>query len=154
MLPNAVRRLTNEWAIKPGERAVIVSADENGLVVADDLHRAGTEVARVVDLRKEQPRRIEATGEKGRLARVTIDSETIDCDLLVVSGGRQPAYSLLAQAGARVEYDAGRGIFVPTDLPANVEVVGGRRRKARRRRDPAARRTTGTGSASSASART
>ncbi len=57
-------------------------------------------------------------------ARVTIDSEAIDCDLLVVSGGRQPAYSLLAQAGARIEYDAARGIFVPTDLPANVEVVG------------------------------
>ena len=39
------------------------------------------------------------------------------CDLLVMSGRPQPAYSLLAQAGARVEYDAERGIFVPTDLP-------------------------------------
>ena len=124
LLPNAVRRLVAEWAVRPGERAVIVSADENGLGVAADLRRAGTEMVRIVDLRTEQPRRLEATGRKGRLARVTIDSEAIDCDVLVVSGGRQPAYSLLAQAGARVEYDAPRGIFVPTDLPANVEVVG------------------------------
>ncbi|HKI93098.1 MAG TPA: 2Fe-2S iron-sulfur cluster-binding protein [Gaiellaceae bacterium] len=124
VLPNAVRRLANEWAIKPGERAVIVSADENGLGVAEDLRRAGTEVIRVVDLREERPQRIEATGKNGRLARVTIDSEAIDCDLLVVSGGRQPAYALLAQAGARIEYDPGRGIFVPTELPPGVEVVG------------------------------
>src|SRR5256885_4704896 len=47
-----------------------------------------------------------------------------ECDLLVMSGGRQPAYSLLAQAGARIEYDADRGIFVPSDLPPNVEAVG------------------------------
>jgi sarcosine oxidase subunit alpha len=42
----------------------------------------------------------------------------------VMSGGRQPAYSLLAQAGARIEYDADRGIFLPTDLPPNVEAIG------------------------------
>src|SRR5439155_7546992 len=31
---------------------------------------------------------------------------------------------LLAQAGATVEYDASRGIFVPTGLPPDVEAVG------------------------------
>jgi sarcosine oxidase subunit alpha len=36
----------------------------------------------------------------------------------------QPAYSLLAQAGARVEYDAARGIFVPRDLPPGVDAAG------------------------------
>src|SRR5262249_17005006 len=35
-----------------------------------------------------------------------------------------PAYSLLAQAGATVAFDAERGIFVPTDLPVGVEAVG------------------------------
>jgi sarcosine oxidase subunit alpha len=55
---------------------------------------------------------------------VTLDGRKIDCDLLVMSGGRQPAYSLLAQAGARVEYEPRRGIFVPSELPAGVEVVG------------------------------
>ena len=41
-----------------------------------------------------------------------------------MSGSPQPNYKLLAQAGARVEYDDARGMFVPTDLPANVEAVG------------------------------
>src|SRR5205823_4698524 len=34
------------------------------------------------------------------------------------------AYSLLAQIGARVEYDAAKGVFVPTDLPDGIEAVG------------------------------
>ena len=55
---------------------------------------------------------------------MTVDGRKHECDLLVASGARQPAYSLLAQVGARVEYAPGRGIFVPTDLPAGVEVVG------------------------------
>ena len=41
-----------------------------------------------------------------------------------MSGGRQPAYSLLAQAGARIEYDERRGIFVPVELPPNIAAVG------------------------------
>src|SRR5205823_2012944 len=119
-----VRGLAEEWAIRPGRRAVVVGADDAGIAVADVLRNAGTEVARVVDLRSEHPRRLVATGTKGRVTKALVDGEAVDCDLLVTSGGRQPAYSLLAQAGARVEYDAKRGIFVPTDLPANVEAVG------------------------------
>ena len=49
MLPGAVRRLVNHWAVKPGERAVVVAADESGLAVVEDLERAGTEIAEVVD---------------------------------------------------------------------------------------------------------
>ena len=55
---------------------------------------------------------------------MTIDGTKHDCDLLVASGSRQPAYSLLAQIGGRVEYAPSRGIFIPTDVPAGVEVVG------------------------------
>jgi sarcosine oxidase subunit alpha len=124
MLPTAVRRLAAEWSIRPGKRAVVVSADDAGLDAAEDLRRAGTEVAQVVDLRSARPARLAARGRHGRLRCVLVDGETVDCDLLVMSGGRQPAYSLLGQAGGRVDYDARRGIFVPTELPANVEAVG------------------------------
>ncbi|MDQ3895365.1 MAG: (2Fe-2S)-binding protein [Actinomycetota bacterium] len=41
-----------------------------------------------------------------------------------MSGGVQPAYSLLAQAGATIEYDPARGVFLPTELPPGVEAVG------------------------------
>jgi sarcosine oxidase subunit alpha len=123
-LPQAVRRLVDEWSLKPGERAVIVSADERGLEVADQLERAGTSVVESIDLRSSPPRQLAARGRRGRLSSVVVDGRELDCDLLVMSGGRQPAYSLLAQAGARIEYDADRGIFVPSDLPPNVEAVG------------------------------
>jgi sarcosine oxidase, subunit alpha len=123
-LPGAVRRLVDEWSVKPGERAVIVSADERGLAVADQLERAGTSVVTRIDLRETPPRQIAARGWKGRVTSVIIDGRMLECDTLVMSGGRQPAYSLLAQAGARVEYDPDRGIFVPSDLPPNVEAVG------------------------------
>jgi sarcosine oxidase, subunit alpha len=121
VLPEAVRRLVDEWALRPGKRAVVVAADERALDVVDRLERAGTEVAAVVS---QLPRSLAARGRKGRLTSVAVDGREIPCDLLVVSGGRQPAYSLLAQAGARIEWDAARGIFVPRDLPPNVEAVG------------------------------
>jgi sarcosine oxidase subunit alpha len=124
MLPGGVRRLVDLWSLRPGRRAVVVAADEDALDVVDVLGRGGTEVARVVDLREQRISRIAASGRRGRLQRVELDGERVDCDLLVTSGSRQPAYSLLAQAGARVEYDAGRGIFVPTDIPDGLEAVG------------------------------
>ena len=124
MLPGAVRRLVDEWAIRPGSRAVVIAADEHGRAVTKQLASAGVELARVVDLRETPAVAIAAEGRKGRLTSVTVDGEKLACDLLVTSGGRQPAYSLLAQAGGRVEYDAKRGIFVPVDLPDGVELVG------------------------------
>jgi sarcosine oxidase subunit alpha len=124
MLPSAVRMLVAEWAIKPGERAVVVTADDAGLHAAERLSRIGTDVARVVDLRARSLANLAAKGRRGLLRAVTIEGEEIGCDLLVMSGGRQPAYSLLAQAGASVAYDSSRGIFVPTDNPENVEMVG------------------------------
>ena len=124
MLPGGVRRLVDFWALKPGNRAVVVTADERGVAAAETLRRAGTEIVEMFDLRDRSIRQIEARGRSGRLASVTIDGSQIACDLAVMSGGRQPAYSLLSQAGARIEYDAARGVFVPTDLPENVEAVG------------------------------
>ncbi|MBA3787467.1 MAG: (2Fe-2S)-binding protein [Actinobacteria bacterium] len=122
MLPSGVRRLVREWAIRPGERAVVIAPDADRIV--DDLRAAGTEVVRVFDLGERTPREIAAVGRKGRVISVRVDGEVIDIDLLVASGSRQPAYSLLAQAGARIEYDAAAGIFVPRDLPAGVEAAG------------------------------
>lgn len=118
LLPGAVRRLVDDWAVKPGERAVVIGGED----AVEALERAGVEVAEVAD--PGSLRSISARGNKGRLASVELDGKRIDCDLAVVSGGRQPAYSLLAQIGARVEYDASRRVFVPRELPAGIEAVG------------------------------
>ena len=75
--------------------------------------------------RSGNPSSLAARGRGGRLESVAIGAEAqVACDLLVVSGGRQPAYSLLAQAGARVEYEPRRGVFVPASLPPGIEAVG------------------------------
>ena len=124
MLPSAVRRLVGRWSLRPGRRAVIVSADDRGLDTVPLLQRAGTEVAEAVDLRETRIRQIAARGEGGRLRSVELDDRKVACDVLVMSGGRQPAYGLLAHAGGRVEYDHTRGVFVPTEVPQNVEAVG------------------------------
>ena len=124
MLPEAVRRLVRDFAIKPGDRAVVLAASERELEVVEDLRGAGVTVRAVVDLREQPLARVEAHQKKGRVIGVKLGGHAVGCDLVVASAGRQPSYSLLAQAGARVEYDPVRGIFVPTDLPAGVEAVG------------------------------
>jgi sarcosine oxidase subunit alpha len=124
VLPEAIRRLVGHWSLKPGERAVVIAADEGALDTVGLLEQAGTHVVEVVDLRETRLRQIAARAKTGRVARVELDDRKVDCDLIVMSGGRQPAYALLAHVGASVEYDAGRGIFVPVDLPDGVEVVG------------------------------
>jgi sarcosine oxidase, subunit alpha len=124
MLPQAVRRLVEDWAICPGKRAVVITTNESGREAAAQLKRAGVEIGGVYDLRRERIREIAASGRKGTVRGVELDGRRVPCDLLVMSGGRQPAYSLLAQAGARIEYDATTGVFVPTEIPENVEAVG------------------------------
>src|SRR5262249_45641410 len=101
-----------------------LAARARGLAMADELAAAGVHVVTSVDLREREPGTIAAEGRRGVLTAVTIGGARLECDLLVVSGTPQPAYSLLAQAGARVEYDAARGIFVPRDLPPGVEAAG------------------------------
>ena len=124
MLPDGVRRLLRDFSIKPGERAVVLGSDDETLSIADELAEVEVEVAQIVDLRDARPRELAAQGRKGRVRRLVLDGESFDCDLVVASGGRQPAYSLLAQAGARVEFDDALGVFVPTELPTGVEAVG------------------------------
>jgi sarcosine oxidase subunit alpha len=124
MLPGAVGRLVNAWSIKPGERAAVFTVDDRGLTAARVLREAGVAVPEVIDFRERQPRTIEAKGRKGRVRQLVVDGRAIDCDLVVMSGSPQPAYQLLAHAGATVEFDSRRGIFVPTGLPPGVSAIG------------------------------
>src|SRR5919197_5989352 len=89
MFPSAVTRLIHEFALKPGERAVVIGADDRALATVDDLRDAGVEVARVLDLRETRPRELAAHGKAGRVRGLLVDREAIDCDLVVASGARQ-----------------------------------------------------------------
>ena len=48
--------------------------------------------------------------------------KNVDCDLLAVSGGWNPAGQLYSQAGGRLRFDAGIGAFVPGATPVLVEM--------------------------------
>jgi sarcosine oxidase subunit alpha len=124
MLPGAVRRLVRDFAIRPGSRAVVLGADDDDLELAEELREVGVAVPRVLDLRTSPLGAVAAKGRGGRLRAVVLDGRPVECDLLVASSGRQPSYSLLAQAGAKVEYEPRRAVFVPSSPPAGVEAVG------------------------------
>ncbi len=125
MLGTAVRRLVNLYAVRPGRRAVVLTANAEGDDAAADLERAGVEVACVIDARRGQDLR-RATGRGGVTAVELADGRRVDCDLLVVSTGWTAPTSLLNMAGGRPIYDAAAARFRPgDDLPASVLATGG-----------------------------
>ena len=124
MLAGAVRRLINLWAVKPGNRAVVLSANSEGDAAVADLESAGVEVVAVLDARAGE----DVVGARGR-GRVTSvqtgDGRTLKADLLVTATGWTAPTSLLNMAGDRPVYDRIAARYFPQSLPDNVLVTGG-----------------------------
>ena len=55
MLASAAQRLIRLYGVRPGRRAVVMTANDDGYGAALDLAEAGVEVAAVLDLRHEPP---------------------------------------------------------------------------------------------------
>ena len=125
MLSTAVRRLINLYAVKPGERAVVFTANAEGDAAVADLERAGVTVMQVVDARAGGNVARAFGGQSVRAVELT-DGRRIACDLLVTAVGWTAPTSLLNMAGDRPVYDARAARFVPDDqLPGDVVVAGG-----------------------------
>ena len=125
VLGTAVRRLVNMYAIRPGRRAVVFTANSHGDACVDDLERAGVDVVATVDGRTDQ-RIVRANARRGELASVeTTDNRTIPADLLVVSAGWTAPTSLVNMAGDRPVYDPVAARFFCSQLPDDVMVTGG-----------------------------
>ena len=120
LLSTAVRRLVNLWAVRPGERAVVLTANAEGDAAVEDLRRAGVEVVRVVDARSGGDV-VQAEGggaEHRRVRRVTLaDGERIECDLLVTAVGWTAPTTLLNLAGDRPAFSTVANRFLPGGLP-------------------------------------
>jgi sarcosine oxidase, subunit alpha len=125
MLSTAVRRLIRLWAVKPGERAVVFTANGEGEAAARDLEHAGVEVVRVVDARAGGG--LARACGKGALESVELaDGTVVDCDLLVTATGWTAPTLLLNMAGDRPSYDERAGRFVPGgEVAAGVFATGG-----------------------------
>ena len=155
LMGSAAQRLVKHFAVRPGERVVVLTANEDGYGAALDLADAGMEVAAIVELRADASGPLARTalerglrvmpghtvreaipGSDGQqvesvlVTRVTgqgesePDGETIACDALCVSVGSTPAASLLAQAGARFEYDESSAMLSVKGLPSQVFAAG------------------------------
>jgi sarcosine oxidase subunit alpha len=126
MLSTAVRRLINLYAVKPGERAVVLTASAAGDAAIADLERAGVQVARVEDARHGGD--IIAAGGRGGLRSVRVaDGSWVRCDLLVTAAGWTAPTTLLTMAGDRPAYAPRAARFIPdgSRLPPDVLVTGG-----------------------------
>lgn len=124
ILSGAARRLINLYGVKPGERAVVFTANEAGDAAVADLERAGVEVARVVDGRR-GGNLVRAIG-RDSVSVVEVEGEgKYHVDLLVTAVGWTTPTSLLNMAGCMPEYSPTAARFIPSELPNEVMATGG-----------------------------
>ncbi|MBI4563446.1 MAG: (2Fe-2S)-binding protein [Planctomycetes bacterium] len=119
MLSSAVQRLINVHELKLGDAAAVVSHEEDGGAVAEDLRASGVRIAAVVppsDVRRVKGRR--------RVRSLLTRRAEIACDLVVVRGPRVPDAALLSQAGAKLVWDDEAGAFLPASLPDFAAAAG------------------------------
>ena len=142
MLASAARTYANRFAVRAGQRCVVFTNNDTAYGAAADLAAAGIEVAAIVDARPGDPgpaaAKAIATGIERLAAQAVVathggreltgvevaplneagdglgdSSRRLDCDLLCVSGGWNPAVQLHAQAQGRPVYDEMLAAFVP-----------------------------------------
>ncbi len=139
MLATGALRLARLYGTRPGTRAVVVTDDDHGLEAATELTAAGVGVTAVIDARPTSgsapvgaelltsARIVKASG-RGHVGSVTVEVDgarrEIGCDLVAVATRLEPVTQLLAQDGARPEYSAAAGEFVPAALPAGLIAAG------------------------------
>jgi len=125
MLGGAVRRLITMYGVKPGERAVVLTANPEGDAAVVALENAGVHIAGVADARRGE-HIVEVRGSRKAVRRVVLsDGRTIDADLVVTSTGWTAPTSLLNMAGDRPTYDEDAARFFPSTDIDNVLATGG-----------------------------
>ena len=153
MLANAVRTYINRYAVKPGERAVVATTNDSAYDTVEDLLAAGVDVVAVLDARDVLSGRAaevasrgvrvlssstvqgaEGDQASGLLTAVHVGTlggddqatswETLECDLLAVSGGWSPVVHLHSQRNGALRWDDRLAAFVPQGTVPDQQVVG------------------------------
>ena len=140
MLASAARTYANRYGAVPGKRPVVFTTNDSAYKAALDLHNKGSKVVAIVDLRADpQGPLVDAARRAGidvitgatvvsttggqRVSgaevrwvedgQVSAASRVLACDLVLMSGGWNPAVHLFSQSRGKLDYVAERGIFVP-----------------------------------------
>lgn len=146
MLAGAVRTYVQRYGVLPGRRAVVFASTDDAARTVHSLHAAGCTVAAVVDPRAQSGPALRAAAQAagapllaGSVVRralggrwgvraVQVDgaggAQRVDCDLLAVSGGWDPALHLTSHQGHKPAWKAELATFVPAQLPAGMQVAG------------------------------
>lgn len=125
MMAGAARRLINMYAVKPGTRAVVLSANSEGDQTVETLERAGVNVVKVLDARTGRTVK-SVSGSTRHMEKVVLgDGSEVEADMLAVAAGWTAPTSLLNMVGCRPEYDASAARFYPGPMVDNVLATGG-----------------------------
>src|SRR5262249_41874634 len=143
MLAGAAQTYVRRYGVRPGRRAVIFTTNDRAYASALALHAAGVTVDAIVDARPEavltgtlsarareaglpvtpSSMIVNAHGRK-RVVAVDVASETqvrrIECDLVCVSGGWNPALHLFSQARGALRYAQALAAFLPQSPSAII----------------------------------
>ncbi|MBT5897413.1 MAG: sarcosine oxidase subunit alpha [Rhodospirillaceae bacterium] len=142
MLASATVRYLTDYAVRAGQRAVIVANNDSAYETARILADGGIEIAAIIDHRHMSEKREIAdceilynhgvinTSGSPTLSGVTVapldvdgdavpqTERRIDCDLLCVSGGFTPSVHLYSQAGGKLAFDDDiQGLIPDSDVP-------------------------------------
>ncbi|HJS72020.1 MAG TPA: 2Fe-2S iron-sulfur cluster-binding protein [Acidimicrobiia bacterium] len=124
ILSTAVRRLINLFAVRPGDRAVVLTANESGDAAVTDLEAAGVEVVTVIDARAGEGVH-EAAGSKEVASVLDSRGRRFEADLLVTATGWTTPTALTDMSGGRNLYVPEAARFIPGGLPEEVMATGG-----------------------------
>ncbi len=148
MLAHGARTFLHRYGVKVGEQAVVFTTNDSAYAAAIDLHDAGVRVNAIVDARAEAPQAWKTecdrrgipvrtdsviTGTRGaeRITHAMVSPHAdhdqqlpLSCDVLLVSGGWNPAVHLFSQARGALRYDESLGAFVPGEQLPGVSVAG------------------------------
>jgi sarcosine oxidase, subunit alpha len=148
MMAEAARTYLNRYGAIPGAKAVVFTACDSAYRAALELKEAGVHIEAIADLRSsprgpwiEQARaagidvRISTvvTATYGRLHishadlvdETTGKSETLPCDLLLMSGGFTPSVHLFSQSRGKLIYDESLKAYIPGQSAERERSVGG-----------------------------
>ena len=141
MLAGAAQTYLRRYGVRTGSRAVVVTSNGNAYQAALELRGAGVEIAAIADLRDRAVGAlpwaaksagievIESTVVRGtrggrRVRGIELGDRTIDCDLVLMSGGFTPSVHLFSQSRGTLKWDEGRQ-RIPARFQGRANTHGG-----------------------------